>query len=79
MELLSGGSKGGRLLRAPPSDQNFLTLMQFLGKSGELASPHTGNPGSTPAFIVFANIQTVADPGVGPRGSYPALPCKNKS
>ena len=54
----SGGSKGGG---RPPTAQNFLDFMQFLGKFDKIvcwrppprgsAPPPTGNPGSAPECV----------------------------
>ena len=61
--VISGGSKGGTLGVHPPTDQNFLNFMQFLGKiwhicmlappPGRMAPPPTGNPRSTPGNLVI--------------------------
>ena len=59
--------QGGRPRRAPPTAQNFLNFMQFLGKFDKIVCwhplpprgsvppvpPPTGNPGSTPAAIML--------------------------
>ena len=56
--MCSGGSKGGAPGAHPPTVQNFLNFMQFLGKfikiigrrplPGGLTPPPTENPGSAP-------------------------------
>ena len=57
----SGGSKGG----APPTAQNFLDFMQFLGKFDKIicwrpprgSAPHpTRNPGSAPGIALNVSI-----------------------
>ena len=53
---------------APPTDQNFLNFMQFLGKiwqicmleptPGGMAPPPTGNPGSAPGLFSYVWFPT---------------------